>query len=155
MKLIQKTVKNQLFKNATFIYDVKPDGTIRSTLETGTFAGGFPKMTKKRAIFTYEEDLYVKVKIKVQGYNGPKFGIAGVQYSNIHLSVKFKIKAFDTSKKRIYSKKIRLWDFDLIRSVQYSNQITTITQTNALNSEQIYQMIKHTIRVFNEEEERN
>lgn len=152
--LIQKTVRNQLFKNSEFIYDLKTDGTKRSTLETGTFAGGFPKMTKKRAIFAYEEDLYVKVKIKVQGYNGPKFGVAGVQYSNIHPSVKFKLKAFDSSKKKVYSRKIRLWDFDKINSVQITNQFSTITQTNALNSEQIYQMIRHTIRVFNEEEEK-
>ena len=64
---IQKTVQKQLFQNATFIYDLKADGTQKRTLETGTFAGGYPKMTKKRAIFSYEQEIYVKVKIKVQG----------------------------------------------------------------------------------------
>jgi hypothetical protein len=152
---IQKTVKSQLFKESTFIYDLKADGSKRSTLETGTFAGGFPKMTKKRAIFGYEEELYVKFKIKVQAWNGPSFGAMGVQYSNIHPTVKVKIKAFDMEKKKVYSRKIRLWDFDKISSISYTNPIGTITNTKALNPEQIYQMIKHTLLVFNEEEERN
>lgn len=155
MMLIQQTVKAQLFKDAVFIYDVKADGSQRKTLETGTYAGGFPKMTKKRAIFSYEEEIYVKVRLKVESFSGPKYGIAGVQYANLHPSVKFKMKAFDSSKKKIYSRKIRLWDFDKVSSLSFSNQITTVTQTNALTSEQIYQMIRHTIRVFNEQEERN
>jgi hypothetical protein len=152
---IQKTAKTQLFKDATYIYDLKADGSKRATLETGTYAGGYPKMTKKRAVFGYEEELYVKVKIKVQGYKGPAFGAMGVQYSNIHPTVKFKMKAFGTDKKKIYSRKIRLWDFDKISSVVYTSQFGSVTNTNALNAEQIYQMIKHTLLVFNEEEERN
>jgi len=152
---IQKTVKTQLFQDATYIYDLKADGNKRATLEMGTYAGGFPKMTKKRAVFGYEEELFIKVKIKVQGYKGPAFGAMGVQYSNIHPTVKFKMKAFDTDKKKIYSRKIRLWDFDKVSSITYGNQFGTITNTNALNAEQIYQMIKHTLKVFNEEEERN
>jgi hypothetical protein len=44
---IQKTAKTQLFKDATYIYDLKADGSKRATLETGTYAGGYPKMTKK------------------------------------------------------------------------------------------------------------
>lgn len=152
---IQKTVKSQLFKEANFIYDLKADGSKRTTLETGTYAGGYPKMTKKRAIFGYEEELYVKIKIKVQGYNGPSFGAMGVQYSNIHPTVKVKIKAFDTDKKKVYSRKIRLWDFDKISSIRYTGQLGSITNTNALNPQQIYEMIKHTLLVFNEEEERN
>ena len=112
-------------------------------------------MTKKRAIFGYEEELYVKMKIKVQGYNGPSFGAMGVQYSNIHPTVKVKIKAFDTDKKKVYSRKIRLWDFDKISSIRYTGQLGSITNTNALNPQQIYEMIKHTLLVFNEEEERN
>jgi hypothetical protein len=152
---IQKTVQNQLFQNATFIYDIKADGTQRKTLETGTYAGGYPKMTKKRAMYSYEQELYVKVKIKVQGFKGPTIGAVGVQYSNIHPSVKFKLKAYDSGKKKIYSRKIRLWDFDKISSISFTNQFSTVTNTNALNPEQIYQMIKHTMRVFNEEEEKN
>lgn len=152
---IQKTVKNQLFKEAEFIYDLKADGSKRTTLETGTYAGGYPKMTKKRALYSYEQELYVKVKIKVQGFKGPTIGAVGVQYSNIHPSVKFKLKAFDIEKKKIYSRKIRLWDFDKVSSISFSNQFTTVTNTNALNPEQIYQMIKHTMLVFNEEEEKN
>jgi len=152
---IQKTVKSQLFKEAEFIYDQKADGSKRTTLETGTFAGGYPKMTKKRAMYSYEEELYVKVKIKVQGFKGPTIGAVGVQYSNIHPSVKFKLIAYDIGKKKIYSRKIRLWDFDKISSVSFSNQFTTVTNTNALNPEQIYQMIKHTMLVFNEEQEKN
>jgi hypothetical protein len=152
---IQKTVKSQLFKEAEFIYDHKADGSKRTTLETGTFAGGYPKMTKKRAMYSYEEELYVKVKIKVQGFKGPTIGAVGVQYSNIHPSVKFKLIAYDIGKKKIYSRKIRLWDFDKISSVSFSNQFTTVTNTNALNPEQIYQMIKHTMLVFNEEQEKN
>lgn len=155
MMLIQQTVKNQLFKDAVFIYDVKADGSQRKTMETGTFAGGFPKMTKKRAIYSYEEEIYVKVRLKVQAFSGPKYGIAGVQYSNLHPSVKFKMKAFDSSKKKIYSRKIRLWDFDKVSSLSFSNTVTTVTTTKALSSDQIYQMIQHTIRVFNEQEERN
>ncbi len=152
---IQKTVQKQLFQNATFIYDIKADGTQRKTLETGTFAGGYPKMTKKRALYSYEQEIYVKVKIKVQGFKGPTIGAVGVQYSNIHPSVKFKLKAFDIEKKKIYSRKIRLWDFDKVSSISFSNQFTTVTNTNALNPEQIYQMIKHTMMVFNEEAEKN
>jgi hypothetical protein len=152
---IQKTVKSQLFKESTFIYDLKADGSKRTTVETGTFAGGYPKMTKKRAVFGYEEELYVKFKIKVQAWNGPSFGAMGVQYSNIHPTVKVKIKAFDMEKKKVYSRKIRLWDFDKISSVSYTNPLGSITNTKALNPEQIYQMIKHTLLVFNEEEERN
>jgi hypothetical protein len=152
---IQKTVKSQLFKEAEFIYDQKADGSKRTTLETGTFAGGYPKMTKKRAMYSNEEELYVKVKIKVQGFKGPTIGAVGVQYSNIHPSVKFKLIAYDIGKKKIYSRKIRLWDFDKISSVSFSNQFTTVTNTNALNPEQIYQMIKHTMLVFNEEQEKN
>lgn len=152
---IQKTVQKQLFQNATFIYDLKADGTQRKTLETGTFAGGYPKMTRKRAMYSYEQELYVKVKIKVQGFKGPTIGAVGVQYSNIHPSVKFKLKAYDTGKKKIYSRKIRLWDFDKVSSISFSNQFSTVTNTNALNPEQIYQMIKHTMNVFNEEEEKN
>ena len=152
---IQKTVKNQLFKEVEFIYDLKADGSKRTTLETGTYAGGYPKMTKKRAMYSYEEELYIKVKIKVQGFKGPTIGAVGVQYANIHPSVKFKLMAFDIGKKKIYSRKIRLWDFDKISSVSFSNQFTTVTNTNALNPEQIYQMIKHTIMVFNEEQEKN
>jgi hypothetical protein len=155
MALIQETVKRQLFKDATLIYDMKGDGTPRKTIETGTYAGGYPKMTKRRAIYSYEEEVYVKVRILVEAFKGPGIGVAGVQYSNIHPSVKLKIKAYDASRKKIYSRKIRLWDFDKISSLQFSNAITTVTQTNALTSEQIYQMIKHTIRVFNDEEERN
>jgi hypothetical protein len=79
----------------------------------------------------------------------------GVQYSNIHPTVKVKIKAFDMEKKKVYSRKIRLWDFDKISSISYTNQLGSITNTKALNPEQIYQMIKHTLLVFNEEEERN
>lgn len=153
--VIQKTVKTQLFKDATYIYDLKADGTKRATLEMGTYAGGFPKMAKKRAIYMYEEEVYVKIKLKVQGYKGPAFGAMGVQYSNIHPTVKYKMKAFGTDKKKIYSRKIRLWDFDKVSSITYGNQFGTITNTNALNAEQIYQMIKHTLLVFNEEEERN
>jgi hypothetical protein len=152
---IQKTVQKQLFQNATFIYDLKADGTPRKTLETGTYAGGYPKMTKKRAMFSYEEEIYVKVKIKVQGYKGPAFGAMGVQYSNIHPTVKFKLKAYDSGKKKIYSRKIRLWDFDKVSSVSFSNQFSTVTNTNALNPQQVYQMIHHTMMVFNEEEEKN
>lgn len=152
---IQKTVKSQLFKEAEFIYDLKADGSKRRTLETGTYAGGYPKMTKNRAIFAYEEEVYVKVKIKVQAYSGPSLGLMGVQYSNIHPSVKVKIKAFDIDKKKVFSRKIRLWDFDKISSVSYTGQFGSITNTNALNPQQIYQMIKHTLLVFNEEEERN
>lgn len=152
---IQKTVKSQLFKESNFIYDLKADGSKRTTLETGTYAGGYPKMNKKRAIFGYEEELYVKMKIKVQGYNGPSFGAMGVQYSNIHPTVKVKIKAFDIDKKKVYSRKIRLWDFDKISSISYTGQLGSITNTNALNPQQIYEMIKHTLLVFNEEEERN
>jgi hypothetical protein len=152
---IQKTVKTQLFKDATFIYDLKADGSRRATLETGTYAGGFPKMNKKRAFFGYEEEVYVKIKLKVQGYKGPSLGAVGVQYSNIHPTVKFKMKAFDLDKKKIYSRKIRLWDFDKITSISYTSQLGSITNTNALNAEQIYQMIKHTLLVFNEQEERN
>lgn len=151
---IQKTVKSQLFKESNFIYDLKADGSKRATLETGTFAGGYPKMTKKRAIFGYEEELYIKIKIKVQGYNGPSFGAMGVQYSNIHPTVKVKMKAFDVDKKKVFSRKIRLWDFDKLNSLSYTNPLGTITTTKALNPEQIYQMIKHTLMVFNEEEER-
>ena len=152
---IQKTVKSQLFKEAEFIYDLKADGSKRRTLETGTYAGGYPKMTKNRAIFAYEEEVYVKVKIKVQAYSGPSLGLMGVQYSNIHPTVKVKIKAFDMDKKKVFSRKIRLWDFDKISSVSYTGQFGSITNTNALNPQQIYQMIKHTLLVFNEEEERN
>lgn len=152
---IQKIVKSQLFKEAEFIYDLKADGSKRTTLETGTFAGGYPKMTKKRAMYGYEEELYVKVKIKVQGFKGPTIGAMGVQYSNIHPSVKFKLIAYDIGKKKIYSRKIRLWDFDKVSSISFSNQFTTVTNTNALNPEQIYQMIKHTMLVFNEEQEKN
>lgn len=152
---IQKTVKSQLFKESNFIYDLKADGSKRATLETGTYAGGFPKMTKKRAIFGYEEELYVKVKIKVQGFKGPGLGTMGVQYSNIHPSVKVKIKAFDIDKKKVFSRKIRLWDFDKLASISFTSQLGSITNTNALNPQQIYQMIKHTLLVFNEEEERN
>lgn len=151
---IQKTVKSQLFKESNFIYDLKADGSKRATLETGTFAGGYPKMTKKRAIFGYEEELYIKIKIKVQGYNGPSFGAMGIQYSNIHPTVKVKMKAFDVDKKKVFSRKIRLWDFDKLNSLSYTNPLGTITTTKALNPEQIYQMIKHTLMVFNEEEER-
>lgn len=151
---IQKTVKSQLFKESNFIYDLKADGSKRATLETGTFAGGYPKMTKKRAIFGYEEELYIKIKIKVQGYNGPSFGAMGVQYSNIHPTVKVKMKAFDVDKKQVFSRKIRLWDFDKLNSLSYTNPLGTITTTKALNPEQIYQMIKQTLMVFNEEEER-
>jgi hypothetical protein len=151
---IQKTVKSQLFKESHFIYDLKADGSKKVTLETGTFAGGYPKMTKKRAIFGYEEELYIKIKIKVQGYNGPSFGAMGVQYSNIHPTVKVKMKAFDVDKKKVFSRKIRLWDFDKLNSLSYTNPLGTITTTKALNPEQIYQMIKHTLMVFNEEEER-
>ena len=61
----------------------------------------YPKMTKKRAVFGYEEELYVKFKIKVQAWNGPSFGAMGVQYSNIHPTVKVKIKAFDMEKKKV------------------------------------------------------
>lgn len=152
---IQKTVQKQLFQNATFIYDLRADGTQRTTLETGTFAGGYPKMTKKRAIFSYEQELYVKVKIKVQGYKGPSIGAMGVQYSNIHPTVKFKLKAYDSGKKKIYSRKIRLWDFDKVSSISFTNQFSTVTNTNALNPQQIYQMIHHTVMVFNDEEEKN
>ncbi|MFM6935631.1 MAG: hypothetical protein ACKOXP_09315 [Flavobacteriales bacterium] len=155
MDLIVHTVKQQLYLDATYIYDLKSDGSKRTTMETGTYAGGFPKMTKKRAYFGYEEELYVKIKIKVTGFNGPSIGMSGVQYSNIHPSVKFKVKAFDIEKKKVYSKKIRLWDFEKIRSIQFSTPLTTVTNTNALNADQIYQMIKHTILVFNEEAERN
>ena len=153
--IIQQTVKTQLFKDASFIYDLKSDGSKRATLETGTYSGGYPKMTKKRAFYGYEEEVYVKIKLKVQGYNGPAFGAMGVQYSNIHPTVKFKMKAFDLDKKKIYSRKIRLWDFDKISSVVFTSQFGSVTNTNALNAEQIYQMIKHTLLVFNEEEERN
>ena len=153
--IIQQTVKTQLFKDASFIYDLKSDGSKRATIETGTYAGGYPKMTKKRAFSGYEEEVYVKIKLKVQGYNGPAFGAMGVQYSNIHPTVKFKMKAFDLEKKKIYSRKIRLWDFDKISSVVYTSQFGSVTNTNALNAEQIYQMIKHTLLVFNEQEERN
>jgi hypothetical protein len=152
---IQKTVKSHLFKESNFIYDLKADGSKRATLETGTYAGGFPKMTKKRAIFGYEEEVYIKVKIKVQGYKGPAFGAMGVQYSNIHPTVKVKIKAFDINKKNVYSRKIRLWDFDKLSSISYTSPLGSITNTTALNPQQIYQMIKHTLMVFNEEEERN
>ncbi len=153
--IIQQTVKTQLFKDATFIYDLKSDGSKRATLETGTYAGGYPKMSKKRAFYGYEEEVYVKIKLKIQGYKGPSFGAVGVQYSNIHPTVKFKMKAFDLDKKKIYSRKIRLWDFDKIMSISYTSQLGSVTNTNALNAEQIYQMIKHTLLVFNEEEERN
>jgi hypothetical protein len=112
-------------------------------------------MNKKRAFFGYEEEVYVKIKLKVQGYKGPSLGAVGVQYSNIHPTVKFKMKAFDLDKKKIYSRKIRLWDFDKITSISYTSQLGSITNTNALNAEQIYQMIKHTLLVFNEQEERN
>jgi hypothetical protein len=152
---IQKTVQKQLFQNATYIYDIKADGTQRKTIETGTFAGGYPKMTKKRAMFSYEQEIYVKVKIKVQGYKGPTFGAMGVQYSNIHPTVKFKLKAFDSEKKKIYSRKIRLWDFDKVRSISFTNQFSTVTNTNALNPQQVYDMIHHTLMVFNEETEKN
>jgi hypothetical protein len=152
---IQKTVQKQLFQNATFIYDIKADGTQRKTLETGTFAGGYPKMTKKRALYSYEQEIYVKVKIKVQGYKGPAIGAMGVQYTNIHPTVKFKLKAFDSEKKKIYSRKIRLWDFDKVSSISFTNQFSTVTNTNALNPQQVYQMIHHTLMVFNEEEEKN
>lgn len=152
---IQKTVQKQLFQNATFIYDLKADGTQRKTIETGTFAGGYPKMTKKRAIISYEEELYVKVKIKVQGFKGPTVGAIGVQYSNIHPTVKFKLKAYDSDKKKIYSRKIRLWDFDKVNSISFNNQFSTVTNTEALTPQQVYQMIHHTMMVFNEEEEKN
>jgi hypothetical protein len=65
------------------------------------------------------------------------------------------MKAYDVGKKKIYSKKIRLFDFEKISSIQFTNPLLTVTNTNALNADQIYQMIKHTILVFNEEAERN
>lgn len=153
--LIMHTVKTQLFTEAGYIYDVKSNGSNRTTLETGTFSGGFPKMTKRRAIFSYEKELYVKVKIKVQGFKGPSFGTTYVQYTNIHPSVKFKMKAFDVEKRKVFSRKIRLFDFEKINSIQFTNPLATITNTKALNPDQIYQMIKHTILVFNEEAEKN
>jgi hypothetical protein len=153
--LIFRTVKNQLFQDAEYIYDTKTDGSKRSTWETGTFSGGFPKMSKKRAIYGFEKEIYVKVKIKVQGIKGPSLGTTAVQYTNIHPSVKFKMKAYDVEKKKIYSKKIRLFDFEKISSIQFTNPLLTVTNTNALNADQIYQMIKHTFLVFNEEAERN
>lgn len=153
--LIMHTVKTQLFTEAGYIYDVKSNGSNRTTLETGTFSGGFPKMTKRRAIFSYEKELYVKVKIKVQGFKGPSFGTTYVQYTNIHPSVKFKMKAYDVEKRKVFSRKIRLFDFEKINSIQFTNPLATITNTKALNPDQIYQMIKHTILVFNEEAEKN
>jgi hypothetical protein len=58
-------------------------------------------------------------------------------------------------KKKVFSRKIRLWDFDKLSSISYANPFGTVTNTNALNPFQIYQMINHTLMVFNEEEERN
>lgn len=144
-QIIENGVGKELFSLTECTYATKKNGTLRKTYNTGQHVGGLPKTyIKKRAILSFEKDYYVRIKLRFNVFRGVQIGVPNLNYSRVRPYVLLKIKAFDVNRDRIYSKRIRVYDFERLQSVQYSLGNVSVRNSEIITPAQICDMIRKT-----------
>ena len=61
-----------------------------------------------------------------------------------------RLKAFDETRKKVFSKKIRIYDFEKLESVQYSLGSVSVRNSEVITPDQICAMLKKTFSKMSE-----
>ena len=139
-----KSIINELLNtNSQLVFRKRKNGNRIETGSSQEYVGGLPRSTKRKAIKEFEQDLYAKVYINVSAYRS---NIVGASVLNTGVSrfrpfVRIKIKAYGSDRKRVYRKKIKLNDFEKLRSVSYTVGGTTVRRSQTLKDYEIRDMV--------------
>lgn len=149
-QIIEQGVGKELYAVAECQYLKKENGNLKVTYNLGQYVGGLPKGCKKKAIFAFEKDVYVCLRIRINAFRGVQIGGANLNYSKVRPYVFIRLKAFDESRKKVYSKKIRIYDFEKLESVQYSLGSVSVRNSEIITPDQICAMLKKTFSKMSE-----
>lgn len=149
--VIEQTISivNELLNtNSHLVYRKRKNGNQIATYASQEYVGGLPRSTKKKAIKEFEQDLYAKVYINVSAFRTSSLGasILNTGVSRLRPFVRIKIKAYGADRRRVYRKKIKLTDFDKLRSVSYTVGGTTVTRSQTLKDFEIKDMVVRALK---------
>ena len=149
-QIIEQGVGKELYAVAECQYLKKENGKLKTTYNSGQYVGGLPKGWKKKAVFAFEKDLYVFLRIRINAFRGVQIGGANLNYSKVRPFVFIRLKAFDETRKKVFSKKIRIYDFEKLESVQYSLGSVSVRNSEVITPDQICAMLKKTFSKMSE-----
>ena len=149
-QIVEQGVGKELYAVAECQYLKKENGKLKTTYNSGQYVGGLPKGSKKKAVFAFEKDLYVFLRIRINAFRGVQLGGANLNYSKVRPYVFIRLKAFDETRKKVYSKKIRIFDFEKLESVQYTLGSVSVRNSEIITPDQICAMLKKTFSKMSE-----
>ena len=149
-QIVEQGVGKELYAVAECQYLKKENGKLKTTYNSVQYVGGLPKGCKKKAVFAFEKDLYVFLKIRINAFRGVQIGGANLNYSKVRPYVFIRLKAFDETRKKVYTKKIRIYDFEKLESVQYTLGSVSVRNSEIITPDQICAMLKKTFLKMSE-----
>jgi hypothetical protein len=149
-QIVEQGVGKELYAVAKCEYLKKENGKLKTTYNSGQYVGDLPKGCKKKAILAFEKDLYVCLRIRINAFRGVQIGGANLNYSKVRPYVFIRLKAFDETRKKIYSKKMRIYDFEKLESVQYTLGSVSVRNSEIITPDQICAMLKKTFSKMSE-----
>ena len=149
-KIIEEGVGKELYAVTECQFLIKKNGKEKSTYNSGQYVGGLPKACKKKAIFSFEKDNYVHLKIRINAFKGIQIGGPNLNYSRVRPYVFIRLKAYDELRKKSYSKKIRVYDFEKLESIQYTLGAVSVRNSEIITPDQICAMLRKTFLKMSE-----
>lgn len=138
---IIQIVGEQMHVDTRFIYCLNNNGEEMRTRSTEDYVGGLPRGTKKRAMRTEYMEYYVKFKIHVGLNKTVGFGDQIASYSRLKPYVRVKMKVYGVDKRCKFRKRSRMGGFKSLGSFEFNMGGTTVTNTNALEIEEVMDMV--------------
>lgn len=147
-RMVKRLVAQEMRMETTYFFPQSNRGKDLKTATTAESVGGLPRGTRRRAMRTEYHQHYVKFKIQVGLNKTFGIGLGGANYSRLKPYVRVKMKSKGIARGSRYRKVTREGGFEGMNSFEYQVGGVTVTNTNALPVEQVFEMVIKGLQKF-------
>jgi hypothetical protein len=144
--IVTRTVSAELNANSECVFRKNRKGRDIRTFDGGNVVRGMPVSSKKQAIHNFDKDYYVLVRVSYSISSGLSLVNPILGTSRYRPLVFIQITAFNSEKKRVYSKNVSVRDFDKLQSFQYTVNGVTVRNAEILQPQQIMEMLARSLQ---------